>query len=614
MRRRLRNAYVVAQKRCAIEAETLAQRQQSAENRHVSPTRLPTHQSSHPSIKFENIPAVAGPLNDFESRRARILEEVTRATMNEFSSAQLDLLLGEALYQERSRLKRSKGNLFTRKRRKNDQALWGQIQSGLLKDAAGADRKQLLETVVRHYAEEIGGHFDARIYRIATRVVPAGFSWLLNASSVGRYLPWRWTESLQSRLSIVGEIPALQKLAKQGTILLVPTHQSNIDSVLLGYVIYLMSLPPFAYGAGLNLFSNPALSFFMSRLGSYTVDRQKSNPIYKNVLKHYSTTILRDGVHSIFFPGGGRSRSGAIESKLKLGLLGTALEAQLQKTKEGSSTPKVFVVPMVMSYHFVLEASSLIDDYLAEAGKHRFIIMDDESWQPTKILKFFWKIFSTQSGITVRIGRALDIFGNFVDDDGNSIGPNGTTIEPARWMTSKGQLKHESQRDQEYTRELGVKLAERFHKENTVLTSHLVAFTLFEALRTHYPELDLYRFLRLSRAQRTIPYSEFVSAARAQHEKLVAASEKGELFLSPELAQWDTESWIQDGIKQIGLFHDAAVIRVEESVIFSDDLPLLYYYRNRLAGYGLSLLANIGGGRRAPLGVLSQNDPKGFLA
>ena len=34
-----------------------------------------------------------------------------------------------------------------------------------------------------------------------------------------------------------------------------------------------------------------------------------------------------------------------------------------------------------MSYHFVLEASSLIEDYLAESGKHRFIITDDESWQ-----------------------------------------------------------------------------------------------------------------------------------------------------------------------------------------------------------------------------------------
>src|SRR6202022_4555136 len=124
----------------------------------------------------------------------------------------------------------------------------------------------------------------------------------------------------------------------------------------------LMSLPPFAYGAGLNLFSNPVLSFFMSRLGSYTVDRQKTNSIYKQTLKNYSTRILREGIHSIFFPGGGRSRSGAIESKVKLGLLGTGLEAQIENLKSGKPNPKIFVVPMDMSYHFVLEAGSLIED------------------------------------------------------------------------------------------------------------------------------------------------------------------------------------------------------------------------------------------------------------
>src|SRR5690606_41359017 len=64
-------------------------------------------------------------------------------------------------------------------------------------------------------------------------------------------------------------------------------------TTLFRSVIYLMGLPPFAYGAGLNLFSNPVLSYFMSSLGSYTVDRQKNNIIYKTVLKNYSTTILR---------------------------------------------------------------------------------------------------------------------------------------------------------------------------------------------------------------------------------------------------------------------------------------------------------------------------------
>jgi len=441
--------------------------------------------------------------------------------------------------------------------------------------------------------------------------VPFGFNWMLNAASVRRFLPWGMTEALRSRIRILGEVQALQKLAEKGTILLVPTHQSNLDSLLVGYVIYLMSLPPFAYGAGLNLFSNPFLSFFMSRLGAYTVDRNKNNEIYRQTLKNYSAQILKEGIHSIFFPGGGRSRSGAIESHLKLGLLGTGLEAQVESMMEGKPHGKVFVVPMVVSYHYVLEARSLIENYLGEAGKHRFIPVSDESWKIRNVLGFFWKLFASQSNVTVRVGRALDSFGNFVDEDGDSIGPNGLKIDPARWLTSCGELKKDPQRDHEYTRNLGVRLADRFHKENTVLTSHLVAFSYFELLRTRYPDFDLFRFLRLSLAQRSLPRADFLEAAERFHSRLIQLAHQGELHLCQELQNpSDPNAWVKDGIRQLGLFHETKVIRSSERTIWTEDMNLLYYYRNRLAGYGLSRLVELSG-RKNHFG---QNDSQGFLA
>ncbi len=527
------------------------------------------------------------PLTQFESIRAPILSDVVSQTKKDISESSLELLLSEALYSERFRLKRNRPGFFTQKRYKNDKKIWSQVQTGLILSASSVDRQGLLDQVLNHYAEEIGGHFDPTIYKVATYMVPWFFNWILNAASVQRFLPWGMTESLQSKLHILGEIKALQKLSKKGTILLVPTHQSNIDSVLIGYVIYLMSLPPFAYGAGLNLFSNPLLSFFMSRLGSYTVDRQKTNLIYKHILKNYSTRILEEGVHSIFFPGGGRSRSGAIETKLKLGLLGTGLQAQITNLQKKKPNPHIYVVPMVTSYHFVLEASSLIEDYLAESGKHRFIITDDESWQSLKVISFFWKLFSSQSTITMRVGKPLDIFGNFVDEEGHSIGPNQTSIDPVKWLTTRGVLQSEPQRDQEYVRELGLKLVERFHCENTVLSSHLVAFVLFETLRKQYPDLDLYRLLRITLSQRSVPLDKFLKNAEIYFQKLVLASENRKLYLSSELQTSQVQSWVDDGIKNLGLLHDVAVVRAQEGVIWTEDMNLLYYYRNRLSRYGL---------------------------
>jgi len=437
-------------------------------------------------------------------------------------------------------------------------------------------------------------------------LVPLGLSWMLNAASVRRFLPWGLTQSLESRMRIYGEVGHLKKLAQKGTILLVPTHQSNLDSVLIGYLIYLMQLPPFAYGAGLNLFSNPVLSFFMGNLGAYTVDRQKSNEVYKNVLKNYSAEILQRGVHSIFFPGGGRARSGAIESKVKLGLLGTALDAQLDNLLAGAPKPNVYIVPMTISFHCVLEAASLIEDYLAEAGKHRYIIMDDESWQPTKVARFFWKFFSSQSAITARIGRPLDVFGNFVDEEGRSLGPNGTVIDPKLWLTTGGQLRREPQRDREYTKELGKKIVERFHRENTILTSQLAAFAFFETLRKKYSDLDVYRFLRLSLPQRSLHYDEFLPKAEEYRRKVRELEEQRKVYLSEELKAVSTDEWLKDGVRQLGLLHDNTVMRIQDGVIFTEDMNLLYYYRNRLSGYGMSLLAE---GQIGP----GKDDSKGFL-
>ena len=246
----------------------------------------------------------------------------------------------------------------------------------------------------------------------------------------------------RERLRIQGEIDALQKLSKKGTILLVPTHQSNIDSILIGYIIHLMRLPPFSYGAGLNLFSNPVFSYFMNNLGAYTVDRAKGNAIYKHTLKNYSTRILREGVHSIFFPGGGRARSGAVESKLKLGLLGTGLEAQIENYRAGKENPNIFIVPMVMSYHFVLEASSLIEDYLVESGKHRFIPIEEDPWQIVKVLNFFWSLFTSQSGITVPGRTARSIFSE-TSSTKKDIPSARTARRSIRshWLTTAGELK-----------------------------------------------------------------------------------------------------------------------------------------------------------------------------
>lgn len=148
-----------------------------------------------------------------------------------------------------------------------------------------------------------------------------------------------------------------------------PTHFSNLDSILVGYAMdEMLGLPSFSYGAGLNLYNSGIAAYFMNRLGAYRVDRRKKNPIYLETLKAMSKLSIQRGVNSLFFPGGTRSRSGSLEKKLKMGLIGTAVEAQRALCQEGKKE-KIFIVPLVMSYHFVLEAKYLIEQHLLITGK-----------------------------------------------------------------------------------------------------------------------------------------------------------------------------------------------------------------------------------------------------
>jgi len=527
-------------------------------------------------------------LEDFSYIRPDLLRHTIASTLKDSSAFDSEKVLTEALFSEKQRLNREGFSWLTFLRLKRDRSLWQAVRSDLLSSDPLIDFRARLEQVVSHFANEICGNFSETVYRLTTKSLPLGFNFLLNAASVKTILPWKFQEAVSDRIEMQGEIARLRKLSKLGTVLLVPTHQSHMDSVLIGYIVYLLGLPPVAYGAGLNLFSNPFLGFFMNNLGAYTVDRKKTGELYKRTLKNYSIELLRQRVHSLFFPGGGRSRSGAIESKLKLGLLGTALSAEIKNYQEQRNQPQVFIVPMVTSYHFVLEAGSLIEDYLSEAGRHRFIITNDEASQLSKVVKFFWHLFKSRSRMTVRIGSPMDVFGNIVDDHGKAIGPNGTTIDPKLWVTSCGVLGPDAKRDREYVRILGEKIVDRFYKEHPVLSSSLVAYAYFESLRKKHPTLELYALLRLTQSQRVVERTYVLQILERIMLKINRSYEQGLIQKSVTLVGQSPTQVLESGIEELGLFHGVSVVKVRDDYLTSEDLSLLYYYRNRLSGYDLS--------------------------
>lgn len=506
--------------------------------------------------------------------------------------------LETALYRERLRIKQNPWLIDP----EDEAAFWSKVKSSLLEltseNGITEDQKKekyqaLLESITRRYTEEIASNFKHSHYKFTRRMVTFGFSRLLNTARVkGFKSVFSSQYTLQDKIQIIGETDQLRDLASKGTIVMVPTHFSNMDSVLIGWTISTLGLPPFIYGAGLNLFNIGIFAYFMDALGAYKVDRRKKNLLYLETLKTYSSEAIQFGCHSLFFPGGTRSRSGKIEKGLKLGLLSTAIEAQRANYQKGIDdiSGKVFIVPVTINYHFVLEAPSLIREHLNLTGQERYYQESDEFSTSYKISKFLVKFFTKGSDISVSIGKAMDIMGNYVDGDGNSLDKYGRVIDCKDYFLSNGMITVDKQRENEYTHQLGKKIVGEFHKINRVFSSHLVAFTAFQMIKCENKKLDLFSLLRLPEEDIALFYPEFRVQCQKVLNRIYELEKDGKLHVARHLKQ-DMDHIIAHGIANLGIYHaKRPLIKNDRGEIVTEDMNLLYYYHNRLDGYELEKL------------------------
>ena len=166
----------------------------------------------------------------------------------------------------------------------------------------------------------------------------------------------------------------------------------------------------------------------MNRLGAYRVDRRKKNPIYLETLKAMASLSLMHGLNHIFFPGGTRSRSGAIEDKLKLGLLNSVIDAQRNSFLDNKEQ-RIFIVPLSIGYHFVLEAESLINQHLSIVGKEKYSRQKKKKSKIGKSISFLRSLRKYDSDIYLSFGKPMDIMGNLVDIKGNSYDTRGNLVD-----------------------------------------------------------------------------------------------------------------------------------------------------------------------------------------
>lgn len=511
---------------------------------------------------------------------ARVVDDVVSSAQR--SGVPISDILDESLYWEGKRLREDRKSLT----RAADTEFWDGVRHDLHHSPEHGQR-ELLRRAVQHYVDEIAGNFDPRIYQAVTRAIPPALGLVLNAVSPIRL--WRRLPelpSLDDAVTIQGETEHLRNLRDRGTVILVPTHVSNMDSLVIGYALYRMGLPPFVYGAGLNLFRNRVMGFFMHNLGAYTVDRKKRDPLYKETLKTYATLSLELGYDNLFFPGGTRSRSGAVERHLKLGLMGAGLEAYINNLKKKRPNPNIYIVPTTLSYQLVLEAETLIDDFLKEVGESRYVIEDDEFSRPQTVFSFLTKLTSLDSKIHVTVSRGIDPFGNPVDDEGHSLDPMGRTIDAQRYVWKDGAPQHDRVRDAEYLREASAAVADAYMRDNVIESTHVTARAVLDVLRDRHPSLDIFRLIRTRGENDDIPLSSVIDRAKSTLSALREQAADGRVRLGPSCVGHADEV-VADGLAHFEIYHKQPAAQRRGDRVRAIDPTLILYYQNRLEGYDL---------------------------
>jgi len=147
----------------------------------------------------------------------------------------------------------------------------------------------------------------------------------------------------------VEDVERVREASRNGTVLLLPSHRSHLDYLLLSWLLYHQGMMPPHIAAGVNLSFWPLGSLFR-RCGAYFIRRSfEGDPLYRSLVSHYLRALIAEGYTQEVFLEGGRSRTGKMLPG-KIGLLSVYVEAMADRV-----VPDIQMVPVYIAYEKIVE-------------------------------------------------------------------------------------------------------------------------------------------------------------------------------------------------------------------------------------------------------------------
>lgn len=218
---------------------------------------------------------------------------------------------------------------------------------------------QVLAAVTEHAAESgippSVAFEEARNY--AREIVP-GFSTTLYFGVAIRLAKWLTRRLYRVRFGKIDE--ALRGIDPQATVVFVMNHRSNMDYVLVTWLVSGRASISYAVGEWARVWP---FSRFIRALGAYFIRRGSKNTLYRRVLARYVQMTTAEGITQAIFPEGGLSLDGRV-GPARLGLLSYMMAGFDPEGRD------VVFVPVGLNYDRVLEDGILTA--AAASGERRF--------------------------------------------------------------------------------------------------------------------------------------------------------------------------------------------------------------------------------------------------
>lgn len=231
---------------------------------------------------------------------------------------------------------------------------------------APADLKRMVldNPPMRELARSEAGRLHLPIDRIQTRMereydhIAAHMRWW-----VIRFLDFilrpLWTRVYSGVDAPEEDMERIRAAIREGAAIVLPSHKSHFDYMLLAWVFYnnKLTLPHVVAGANLAI---PVVSFFLRSAGGFFIKRRfDDDRIHPAVFSRYLRELVHHGIPIEAYIEGGRTRSGKLLSP-KVGVLGMVLDAAALRPRG----KEVTVLPVALAYEQVAEQGA----YVRELG------------------------------------------------------------------------------------------------------------------------------------------------------------------------------------------------------------------------------------------------------